>query len=244
MTRLFVDYSLEGRKELTLDEESSRYLSQILRVRLGEEIVVVDKENTEYICSVCQISKKSVELEILSSKPNETEMPYYVALFQSVSKGERMDLTIQKTTELGVKEIIPVVSERVIVKLDGKDLDSKIDRWQKIALEASRQSQRGKVPCVNRPVRFNEALEYAKENFDLVLFPWEEESENGIKEALKTFSGKRIAVFVGPEGGYSENEAALAVASGAKSVTLGPRILRTETAGAAVLSMIIYELEL
>lgn len=244
MTRLFVEFSLKDKTELVLDEENSRYLSQVLRMRVDEELVVVDNSRIEYICAISQITKKEVTLSIRSSSLNCTEAPYDVTLFQSVSKGERMDYTIQKTTELGVKEIYPVLSERVIVKLSGKDVSGKIDRWQKISLEAARQSHRGMVPTIKEPIEFEDALKLAKDEFDLVLFPWEEESENGIKEALKSFSGKKIAVFVGPEGGYSTEEASKAVSYGAKSVTLGPRILRTETAGAAVLSMLIYELEL
>lgn len=244
MTRLFVEFSLKDKTELVLDEENSRYLSQVLRMRVDEELVVVDNSRIEYICAISQITKKEVTLSIRSSSLNCTEAPYDVTLFQSVSKGERMDYTIQKTTELGVKEIYPVLSERVIVKLSGKDVSGKIDRWQKISLEAARQSHRGMVPTIREPIEFEDALKLAKDEFDLVLFPWEEESENGIKEALKSFSGKKIAVFVGPEGGYSTEEASKAVSYGAKSVTLGPRILRTETAGAAVLSMLIYELEL
>ncbi|MCQ2466471.1 MAG: 16S rRNA (uracil(1498)-N(3))-methyltransferase [Clostridia bacterium] len=244
MTRLFVEFSLKDKTELVLDEENSRYLSQVLRMRVDEELVVVDNSRIEYICAISQITKKEVTLSIRSSSLNCTEAPYDVTLFQSVSKGERMDYTIQKTTELGVKAIYPVLSERVIVKLSGKDVSGKIDRWQKISLEAARQSHRGMVPTIKEPIEFEDALKLAKDEFDLVLFPWEEESENGIKEALKSFSGKKIAVFVGPEGGYSTEEASKAVSYGAKSVTLGPRILRTETAGAAVLSMLIYELEL
>lgn len=244
MTRLFVDYSLESKVSIILDEEDSKYIANVLRMRIGESLVVVDSNSIEYFCNVVEIAKKSVELSIDSSSPNQSEMPVKVTLYQSVSKGERMDLTIQKCTELGVFEIVPVMSERVVAKFKDKDSIGKIDRWQKIALEASRQSQRGCVPKVRMPVDFEDALKEAKDNCDLILFPWEEEEENGLKSLLKSFAGKNIAVFIGPEGGYSSDEAGLAKEHDAHSVTLGPRILRTETAGAAVLSMLIYELEL
>lgn len=243
MTRLFVDYSLGSKDSLSLDEENSRYLSQVLRMKIGEELIVVDSDSVEYTCTISEICKKVVVLDILEGKSNTSETPFKVTLFQSVSKGERMDYTIQKTTELGVFEIVPVISERVIVKFSGKET-GKIDRWQKIALEASRQSHRGIVPLIKEPMDFSDAVEFAKDNFDLLLFPWEEEGKLGLKEALKGFSGKSIAVFIGPEGGFSEKEAQIATSNGANSVTLGPRILRTETAGAAVLAMLIYELEL
>ena len=231
MTRLFVDEVLSDQRTLELNEEDSHYISQVLRMRTGEEITVVDGMGLEYLCSVSEIGKKKVILDVGEGRENKSEPPFKVTLFQSVSKGERMDLTIQKATELGVYEIVPVLSERCVVKLD-KDTKGKIDRWQKIALEASRQSGRGIVPKVTSPMNFSEAIDKI-ESFDLALFPWEEETEKGLKSALREFKGERIALFVGPEGGYEQKEA-----------DDGPRILRTETAGSAVLAMIVYETEI
>ncbi len=242
MTRLFIDEVLSDQRTLELNEEDSHYISQVLRMRTGEEITVVDGKGLEYLCSVSEIAKKKVILDVGEGRENKSEPPFKVTLFQSVSKGERMDLTIQKATELGVYEIVPVLSERCVVKLD-KDTKGKIDRWQKIALEASRQSGRGIVPKVTSPMNFSEAIDKI-ESFDLALFPWEEETEKGLKSALREFKGERIALFVGPEGGYEQKEADDAVKKGALRVTLGPRILRTETAGAAVLAMIVYETEI
>lgn len=242
MTRLFVDEVLSDRGTLELNEEDSHYISQVLRMRTGEEITVVDGKGLEYRCSVSEIGKKKVILDVGEGRDNSSEPPFKVTLFQSVSKGERMDLTIQKATELGVYEIVPVLSERCVVKLD-KDTKGKIDRWQKIALEASRQSGRGIVPTVTSPMSFSDAIDKIK-SYDLALFPWEEETEKGLKSALREFKGERIALFVGPEGGYEQKEADDAVSKGALRVTLGPRILRTETAGAAVLAMIVYETEI
>ena len=243
MTRLFVEDDLSSRSEFSLNEEDSRYISQVLRMRAGEEVTVVDGNGLECLCEVFSLSKKEVTLKIVDKHENNTEPPYKVTLFQSVSKGERMDLTIQKATELGVYEIVPVLSERCVVRLDPKDSKSKIDRWQKIALEASRQSGRGIVPKITSPVSFDEALSMI-ESFDLTVFPWEEEKDKGLKTALREFSGKTIAVFIGPEGGFEQSEADEAQSRGALRVTLGPRILRTETAGAAVLAMIVYESEI
>ena len=242
MTRLFVDEVLLDQRTLELNEEDSHYISQVLRMRTGEEVTVVDGKGLEYLCSVGEIGKKKVILDVGEGRENTSEPPFKVTLFQSVSKGERMDLTIQKATELGVYEIVPVLSERCVVKLD-KDTKGKIDRWQKIALEASRQSGRGIVPKIAPPMSFSEAIDRI-ESFDLALFPWEEETEKGLKSELREFKGERIALFVGPEGGYEQKEADDAVKKGALRVTLGPRILRTETAGAAVLAMIVYETEI
>lgn len=242
MTRLFIDEVLSELRTLELNEEDSHYISQVLRMRTGEEITVVDGKGLEYLCCVSEIGKKKVILDVGEGRENKSEPPFKVTLFQSVSKGERMDLTIQKATELGVYEIVPVLSERCVVKLE-KDTKGKIDRWQKIALEASRQSGRGIVPKVTSPMSFSEAIDKI-ESFDLALFPWEEETEKGLKSALREFKGEGIALFVGPEGGYEQKEADDAVKKGALRVTLGPRILRTETAGAAVLAMIVYESEI
>ena len=243
MTRLFVEESLALESEIELNEENSHYISQVLRMRAGEEVTVVDGNGLELLCEVSQISKKQVILKINEKRENATEPPYEITLFQCVSKGERMDLTVQKCTELGVSRIVPVLSERCIVKMNAKDSKGKIDRWQKISLEAARQCGRGIVPKVEDPLSLEKAYEDI-ENYDLTLFPWEDETGKGLKSALQSFRGKKIAIFVGPEGGFSKEEADNAVKCGAVRVTLGPRILRTETAGAAVLAMILYESEI
>lgn len=243
MTRLFVEESLTLESEIELNEENSHYISQVLRMRAGEEVTVVDGNGLELLCEVSEISKKQVILKINEKRENATEPPYEITLFQCVSKGERMDLTVQKCTELGVSRIVPVLSERCIVKMNAKDSKGKIDRWQKISLEAARQSGRGIVPKVEDPLSLEKAYEDI-ENYDLTLFPWEDETGKGLKSALQSFRGKKIAIFVGPEGGFSKEEADNAVKCGAVRVTLGPRILRTETAGAAVLAMILYESEI
>jgi len=159
-----------------------------------------------------------------------------------------MELTIQKCVELGVTRIVPVFSSRCVVRPDlGKKQEAKTARWQKIALEAARQSGRGIIPEVADPLNFKDAVEAAKESGDLVLFPWEEEHTNTLKQALEGNNKadiKGISVFIGPEGGYEEEEAQKAAQNGALKVTIGKRILRTETAGAAVLSMLLFNFEL
>ena len=152
-----------------------------------------------------------------------------------------MDLTIQKSVELGVSKIVPVFSERCVVKQEKKS--NKTDRWQKIALEAARQSGRGIVPEVAEALTFDQALQDSK-NRQFTLFPWEEEHGMTLKQAIEGKDLTDVGVFIGPEGGFSEEEADKACRSGALSVTLGPRILRTETAGPAVLAMLLYESEL
>lgn len=247
MTRLFTDVKLIKGENLSLSEDESRYLSQVLRMREGNIVTVVDSDLFEAECEILSIEKKKVVLNIGDVRENMSESPCRITLFQSVSKGERMDLTIQKSTELGVYAIAPVFSERCVVRFNESDSSGKIDRWQKIAEEAARQSGRGLVPKILPSLSFADAVKKASSEFDLCLMPWEEEKGKTLKEMLKDFKaekGKTVAVFIGPEGGYSEEEAKLASDSGIASVTLGKRILRTETAGPSVLSMLLYEFEL
>lgn len=242
MTRLFIIDLAVDDSFITLDKENSHYISNVLRMREGEELIVVDKDKFEYRCKVNSVSKNSVVLEVIEKSENSTEPKCFITLYQSVSKGERMDLTIQKSVELGVSRIVPVFSSRCVAK---SDKASKIDRWQKIALEAARQSQRGVVPEVTEPVNFDDALSQASsEGNDVVLFPWEDEKGTTLKQCISGKELKKVAVFIGPEGGYSEDEAINASQSGAVPVTLGKRILRTETAGPAVLAMLLFETEL
>lgn len=240
MTRLFVDYTIEEDSVFTLDKDDSKYIASVLRMREGEELVVVDGEGMENLCEVVSASKDEVALHCVKRSENRSESPCKITLYQSISKGERMDLTIQKSVELGVYKIVPVFSSRCVVK-PGKD--SKIDRWQKIALEAARQCGRGIIPEVTSPVGFKEALGEAKCN-DLLLFPWEEEKGQTLKQVIEGSKPGAAAVFIGPEGGFSEEEASQAKGAGCKLVTLGKRILRTETAGPAVLAMLLYHNEL
>ena len=215
-------------------------------MRPGEQLKVVLKDGIEALCEVHDSSKNSVTLKVIETKQNSSEPPYRITLYQSVSKGERMELTIQKCVELGVAKIVPVYSMRCVVRPDAKKDPSRTIRWQKIALEAARQSGRGIIPEVTEPVNFDKALAAVKDA-SLTLFPWEEERGTTLKQTL---TGKNkeeineIAVFIGPEGGYDESEAERARKAGAIPVTLGKRILRTETAGAAVLAMLLYMYEL
>lgn len=240
MTRIFVRNSLKDLKTFIPDPDDCHYLLQVLRMRQGEEFCVVDAEGTVYNAVITSVGKKELEAELISQQDTSHEMKAKITLYQSVSKGERMDLTIQKSVELGVTKIVPVLSDRCVVKLDGKS--GKSDRWQKIALEAARQSGRDIVPEVTEPVKFADAVKNCDE--DIKIIPWEEARDETLKDILSKTNEGSIAVFIGPEGGFDSSEADLAIANGIKPVTLGPRILRTETAGPAVLAMINYALEL
>lgn len=245
MTRLFLEEKITEGTAVGLDKEMSHYVSSVLRMRTGETLVIVDGRGMECEGQIESAVKDSVTVRISQVRKCVSEPPLKITLYQSVSKGERMDLTIQKAVELGVYRVVPVFSERCIVKPDKKA--SRSDRWQKIALEAARQCGRGIVPEVSESLMFDEALKDAGKNCDAVIMPWEEENGCTIKQFLKDRAGDApaaVGVFIGPEGGFCETEAAKASKAGAVSVTLGKRILRTETAGPAVLAMILYEFEL
>lgn len=265
MTRLFSKRVIEPDQELfTLDETDSKYLIDVLRMRVGDTVILCDFARMDYNGVISDVTNKKVTLSLSKHHPNESDPPYMASLFQGLAKGERMDFAIQKSVELGASGIIPVNCIRSIVKIGGSDVISKTSRWQKIAEEAARQSGRGYIPEVFVPKTFEEAIIFAARNNDLVLIPWEEESGVALPAILEKFaqrsgfagnSGRlkqkgdsgaipKIAIFIGPEGGFDRKEIEFAVSHGATAVSLGKRILRTETAGIAVLSMLLYRLEL
>ncbi|MCQ2482537.1 MAG: 16S rRNA (uracil(1498)-N(3))-methyltransferase [Clostridia bacterium] len=250
MTRLFINVCLSVGDEYEITGEDARYLSGVLRMRTGEQLTIVNQNRDEYLCEVIGFDKKSVTVSVVNRNINASEPPFKAVLYQSVSKGERMDYTIQKSVELGVSEIVPVFSERCVVRQEnGKS--SKLERWQKIAEEAARQSGRGIVPVISEPLSFDTAIKRAGDG-DVTLFAWEEEKDKSLKQLLHEFHARLgeqnelpiINIFIGPEGGYSSEEAVKAENEGFTPVTLGPRILRTESAAPCVLSMLIYEFEL
>lgn len=241
MTRIFIQNDIGDKEFFTLDREDSHYLVSVLRMRPGEELIIVDGPGKENVAEIENADKEGVTVRLTERRDCLSERDGNIVLYQSVSKGERMDLTIQKSVELGVTKIVPVFSERCVVKpsKDGK----KTDRWQKIALEAARQSGRGIVPEVAEPMSFKEAVEDSK-NRKLILFPWEEEHGTTMKQAIEGRDMSDIGFFIGPEGGFTAEEADMAESAGAHKVTIGKRILRTETAGPAVLAMLLYHTEL
>lgn len=243
MTRLFLTDREIHDEVIELDEEDSRYISSVLRMRVGEEVDVVDSTGDVIRTEVDRIEKKKTYLKPVKRCRCDSEPPVKITLYQAVSKGERMDLTIQKAVELGVSRIVPVMSERCVVNLKG-DCSGKVDRWQKIALEAARQCQRGVVPVIENPMSYKAALEDSNKN-RTTFFLWEEEHSKTLRQAMADFKGSsELGIIIGPEGGFSEKEADEAKAAGTVCATVGKRILRTETAGPAVLAMMLYELEL
>ena len=238
MARFFVDKDKIGEKSIILDGENHQHMSRVLRMREGDSLTICDGEKTDYICTVSSISKKEAICEIVSAEENKNESSVSVTLFQGVPKGAKMDLIIQKCVELGAVKIVPFISKRTVAAAKGK-----FDRFQKISLEAAKQSGRGIVPEVCEIVSFEDAADELC-RCDLPIIAYEESHGFTLKDALRGSSPKSIGIMIGPEGGFEKEEVQAAESAGAKVVSLGNRILRTETAGLSVISNIMYELEL
>lgn len=241
MPRFFVDKSAIKDERIELGAENSQHIVAVLRGRVGDEITVCDGEGTDYNCTLVDVNKKQALAKIIDVVKNTNEPDLKITLFQGLPKGDKMELVIQKCVEIGIDKIVPVKTDFTVVKLDNKE-DKKVARWNKISEAAAKQCGRGKIPVVENIVSFKEAMERISD-FDGAIIPYEKEKDRGIKQFLSDFRGKSIAVFIGPEGGFSDNEIQLALEKNVSSVTLGKRILRTETAGLVTGVILLYEIE-
>jgi len=222
----------------------ARQIQKVLRAKIGDKLIICDGKSKSYEAEVSDIKKDSISLNILKELNEETEPKVKITLAQCLPKGSKIDFIIQKSVELGVFDIIPVSSERSISKIEGKE-DKKKERWQRIAKEAAEQSGRQIIPQIHAPISFDELLK-SSNKYALKLIPWELEKESllrGVLNSVETCHGMSLQVIIGPEGGFSQEEINKAKSAGFTSISLGKRILRTETAGIAILSNIFYELE-
>lgn len=259
MYRFFIDSSNLCGNNIYIDDSDYNHLKNVLRVKSEAELsgekdvesleeisVVVRGEEKDYRCHVERYEEDRAVLKIRFVKENDVELPCKIYLFQCLPKADKMELIIQKAVELGVYEIIPVSSKRAIVKLDEKKASSKISRWHGVSEAAAKQAKRAVIPGVKMPMSVKEAMEYAK-SIDVKVIPYELKANEGMNETREIFnnikSGQSVAIFIGPEGGFDDSEVMLAKDAGFEPVTLGRRILRTETAGMTVLSWLVYLLE-
>lgn len=247
MRKFFVNSNQISNNKIEIINEDVNHIKNVLRLSIGEKIKICDSENLEnYVCEITEISSKSVICNIIEKVPGEAEGNVELHIFQGLPKADKMELIIQKGTELGAAEFIPVSFKRSIVKLSGKDEDKKIERWQKIAEVASKQSMRDIIPKVRNILNIKNLCSEIK-NYDLALVAYELEDNNYIKSELLKIKEKdknyKIAIVIGPEGGIDESEVEELKNAGAKIVSLGKRILRTETVALQVSSIIMYELE-
>lgn len=245
MAKFFVDEEDIGNERVFLRGNNANHIVNVLRLKIDDEIEVCSGDGLDYLCKIDDIAEtnKQVTATIIDCFDNITEPNIKITLYQGLPKAEKMELIIQKCVELGINEIIPVSTDRSIVKLSGKE-DKKISRWNKISETASKQSKRGKIPNIGKPLNFKEAIEHSKVN-DKNIIPYEKEKENSLKKICEDFreDTKSIGIFIGPEGGFSDKEIELAKNSNIIPITLGKRILRTETAGFITTAILLYELE-
>lgn len=230
-------------KNVIIRGNDVNHIKNVLRMRPGEEVAVSNGiDGREYRCGILALEEDCVRLELRFIKEDGVELPAKIYLFQGLPKADKMELIIQKCVELGVDRIVAVSTERAIVKLDKKEA-KKLERWQKIAEAAAKQSGRGKIPEIGQQVlKFKEAVAEAKE-LDGAIIPYEREQETGIRQFVQNFKGESVGVFIGPEGGFADEEIALAQENGITPITLGKRILRTETAGMTTTTILLYELD-
>ncbi len=232
-------------KRVIITGEDVNHIKNVLRMRAGEEISVSNGlDGREYRCGILSLGEEEILCELRFIKEDRVELPSQVYLFQGLPKADKMELIIQKAVELGVRQVIPVAASRCVVKLDDKKAAAKRARWQGIARAAAKQSKRAIIPEVTEVSSFSDAVREAS-MMDVALIPYElAEDMSRTKEIMENLKpGTSVAVFIGPEGGFSEGEISLAAENGIRPITLGKRILRTETAGLAVLSWIMYQLE-
>lgn len=248
--RFFVDQLQRGEKgfSATLSGDEAHHALRVLRLRLGDEVVLLDGSGLEHVGVVVRIEQQrdrlAIGVEGAVVRPAAGEPDVFVKLIQALPKGEKMDVIVQKGTEIGVSRFVPVLSERVVVEYTVEKAQRRKERWQRIAREAAKQARRGRRPEVDSVVGLLEAVgACAGEEEIIVLWEGASASFKSVLQEVKARGAARIAVVVGPEGGFSEREAREMERLGGRLATLGPRILRTETAGPVACALVLYELE-
>ncbi len=246
MSRFFVDPEAVSGETIHIGESDYNHIRNVLRMRIGDPLTVCDGTGWDYQCEIAEFGQNGCVLKIVERTESTVELPVAITLYQGLPKKDKMELIVQKAVELGAARIVPVLCERTIVKIDeGKKESRKSERLRLIAEGAAKQSGRGIVPEVSSPMTFKNAIADAVETCEIILVPYENAlgmkySDQVLSEAV---SKKSIGIFIGPEGGFARQEIALAEEKGAKIISLGHRILRTETAGLAVLSNLMFRVE-
>lgn len=245
MHQFFVEPAQIQGNQITITGSDVNHIKNVLRMKAGEEISVSNGEDRkEYRCVIEEICAQEIRCALCFVREDGLELPARIYLFQGLPKADKMELIIQKSVELGVYSVIPVASSRAVVRLDERKAAAKTARWQGIAEAAAKQSKRRIVPRIGPVMTMQEAVESAK-HMDVKLIPYElaEGMEETRRQIERIGDGQSVAVFIGPEGGFAQEEIEMAQEAGILPVTLGKRILRTETAGLTVLAWIMYRLE-
>ena len=248
MSKFFVNKEQINGEEITIIGQDVNHIINVLRMNEGDRINITDlNSKTNYISTIIEKNNKSIKCKIESKEGSISESRVKITVFQGIPKFDKMELIIQKNVELGVCDITPVEMKRTVVKIDEKTRKSKIERWQKISEVAAKQSGRDIIPKINDIINIKNICNLISK-YDIVLLAYEEEKENTLKKELKNLYSKtdeeiKIGIIIGPEGGLDTEEVTMLKENGAKTITLGNRILRTETAGIVLTSLIMYELD-
>lgn len=241
MHRFFLPAALLQQPEMTFPEETARQVRSVLRLRPGQRVLGLDNAGWEYTLELTEVGAQ-VRASLVTRAPARGEPTARVTLYLGLTQREKFEFVLQKATELGAAGIVPVITARALVQ-DARDVEKKAGRWQKILQEAAEQSGRGCIPTLGAALKFLPALQAARAAGGLALIPWEGEHSLSLRAALRQAGAPReIALFIGPEGGFTDEEIAQARAAGAQPVTLGARILRMETAALAAVALVLYEL--
>ena len=241
MNRFFVKKDDIADNTAIIIGEDVKHISKVLRMAPGDKVMLCDGEGYQYLAKIEDISKEQVNLNILSKERCAAEPAQRITLYQGLPKGDKMELIVQKCVELGVTEIVPVAAERSIVRIKPGEFGGKRTRYQRVAYEAAKQCGRGIIPEIADITTFKAA---DMSRHDLIIIAYEDEKGNTLKSLLRAnMQASDIAIVIGPEGGLERAEVDILTQKGGIAVTLGPRILRTETAGMAALAMILYEIE-
>ena len=253
MPKFFIKQNQIENNQINIIGNDVNHIKNVLRAKVGEEIEICNSDLQEnYICKIKTIEKEKINLEIIEKISSISESNIKVTIFQGIPKADKMELIIQKSVELGVYDITPVEMKRCVVKLQEKDKIKKVERWQKISEVAAKQSGRDYIPKVNNCIRLKEILNQRSE-YDEIILAYEKEKENTLKQEISQIKQKfnsklkaeelKIGIIIGPEGGIDEEEEKMLRENGIRVITLGNRILRTETVALNMLSIIMYELE-
>lgn len=243
MAKFFVKTENISDSQVYITGTDVNHIKNVLRHKIGDSLTIASEDGYEYACTIDEFEKDAVVLTINSKTIGDNELSVQVTLFQGLPKADKMELIIQKMVELGVYNIVPVNMSRCVVKL-GDKADSKVSRWQKISEAAAKQSKRSIIPEIMNPISFKQCLEMCKD-YDIMLLPYENAlgatyAAEQIAEAAKA---SKVGILIGPEGGFADEEVELAKEAGFRVITLGKRILRTETAGFTTMSLIMFENE-
>ena len=245
MYRFFVSPDQIGDKSIVITGSDVKHIRSVLRMRPGEEIrICTGEDDRDFKCRIAEVREDEVEAEILWTEHTQAELPSKITLFQGLPKSDKMELIIQKAVELGAFQVVPVMMQRCIVKLTDSKAQARVKRWNAISESAAKQSKRMLIPQVTDVLSFREAVRAAGE-LDCILLPYEcaEDMEHTRQILRQIEPGKSIGIFIGPEGGFEPDEVEMLTQAGAQVITLGRRILRTETAGMTLLSALMIMLE-